>query len=106
MAFQLISIRSPFLPLHVPLPESEVRRPWMRTQALRRAAHDDRDRLPGPALEDVRARLLRDGADAHRKNDVTVERHAEVGRQREEMRDDAREGGGEACTCTTAQKGA
>ena len=78
----------------------------MCAQTLRSAADDDGDRLAGTAFEDVRARLLRDGADAHRKNDVTVERHAEVGRQREEVRDDAREGGGEACTCTTAQKGA
>ena len=89
-----------------PLPKRQVCRAGVRTQTLSSASDDDGDRLAGAAFEDVRARLLRDGADAHRKDDVTVERHAEVGRQREEVRDDAREGGGEACTYTTAQKGA
>ena len=62
---------------------------------LSKAADDDGDRLPGTTSEDVRARLLRYRADAHSQDDVAVERHTEIRRQREKMGDDAGERGRE-----------
>lgn len=81
---------------YIPFAQRQVRRPRMRTQALRRAANDNRDRLTGALLQDIRARLLAHGAYTERKQDLAVYRHAEVGGEREEVRDDARELGGEA----------
>ena len=68
----------------------------MRAQTLGSPTDDNGGGLAWPTLEDVGARFFGDGADAHRENGVTVERHAEVGRQREEMRHDAGKCGGEA----------
>ena len=61
----------------------------MSAQTLGSPTDDNGDGLARPTLEDVGARFFGDGADAHCKNSVAVERHAEVGRQREEMRHDA-----------------
>ena len=81
---------------HAPLPQCQVRRPWPRTQALGCTADDNGDRLASTLLEDIRARLLADGADAQRKQDLAVDRHVEVRRQREQVRDDTWELGREA----------
>ena len=77
-------------PSCAPLPESEVCGPGVCAQTLGGTTHDNGDRLSGPALEDIRARLLRHRTDAHGEDDVAIERHAEVRGQREEMRDDPR----------------
>ena len=68
-----------------------------RAQALRRAAHDDADRLAPALAEDVLARRARDAADARPHQHLAVERHLEVGREREQVRLDAREVAREAC---------
>jgi hypothetical protein len=56
----------------------------------RTAAH------PIPTLQDTRARALAHAADPQGKEDVAVQRHVEVGREREEMGVEARECAGEA----------
>ena len=68
----------------------------MARQTLRRAPHNDGDRIPGPGLEDVGARALADAAYAEREDDVAVEGDEEVGGEGEEVRLDAGEGLGEA----------
>lgn len=63
-----------------PLPQRQICRARTGTQALCSPANDNGDGLPRPALEDIVTRALADGADAHRKHDVSVERHTEIRR--------------------------
>lgn len=102
--WSLSSARARACTTNAPLPQRQIRRPRARTQALRRAADDDRDRLPCALLEDVRARVLAHGADAEREQDLAVERHTEVGREREQVRHDAGELRGEAGRCAGRER--
>ena len=83
-----------------PLAQRQVRRARVRTQALRRAADNNRDRLARAPLEDVATRLLAHGADTHGEEDVAVEGHGEVGGEGEEVGGYPGEGFGEAGSYT------
>lgn len=63
---------------HAPFPQRQVCSAGVRAQTFGGATDDDGDGLPGPATEDVRARLLADGADAEREQDFSVEGDAEI----------------------------
>ena len=67
---------------YTPLPQRQIRCPRPRAQTLRCAAYNNRDRHPRSGLQDVRARLLANAAHAQREQDVAIERHLEVCRQR------------------------
>jgi hypothetical protein len=78
------------------LAQREVRGAGVRREALRGAADDDRDRRARACAEDAPARALGDGADALREQQLAVQRHREVGGQRQQVRRQPREGRAEA----------
>jgi hypothetical protein len=83
----------------LPLPQRQIRCPRPCTQTLRSTAHDNCDRRPRARLQDIRARRLAHAADPEREEDVAVERHLEVGRERQQVRLDPGERFGEARGC-------
>ena len=85
--------------MHSPFAQRQVCGAGVRAEALGRAADNDGDRLARAFAQDVGARLLADGTYAEREQNVAVERDVEVGRERKQVRDDARELRGEARRC-------
>ena len=69
----------------------------MRSQTLRRAAHDDAYSTPITLPKDIRARGARHAAYAEREEHVSVERHLEIRRECQQMGTDARKRGREPC---------
>lgn len=78
-----------------PAPQRKIRRARMRRERLGRAADDDCNGTALALAQDGLAAALRDTADAHGHETVAKERNGEVGREREQMRCDARKAGGE-----------